>query len=262
MLMLKKILTHFFYPLPLCLGILVLGLVFLWATKRQRLGKALVTWGTVLLVLLGSHFLSPVLLGPLESQYPPLLNAETVLREGGRDAAGSPWIVVLGGGIVSDPALPPNSQLALASLARVVEGVRLYRALPGSRLLLSGGACFDPVPEAVLMAQVARLLGAAPQDVVLETESRDTADQAAIIAKILDRQPVILVTSAAHMPRALRLFANQGLHPVPAPTDYKTGEPAGFNPLILFPDSGALCLAQDAIHEYLGLAWAWVRGRR
>ena len=42
------------------------------------------------------------------------------------------WIVVLGGGHVSDPSLPANSQINPAALARVVEGVRLYKAIPGA----------------------------------------------------------------------------------------------------------------------------------
>ena len=58
MFMLKKIVALFFYPLSLCLGILILGLLFLWATRRQRLGKRLVTLGTVLLLLLSLPFIS------------------------------------------------------------------------------------------------------------------------------------------------------------------------------------------------------------
>ncbi len=50
MFVVKKIVTLFFYPLSLCLGILILGLWCLWATRRQRLGKGLVTLGTVLLL--------------------------------------------------------------------------------------------------------------------------------------------------------------------------------------------------------------------
>ena len=54
MFMVKKIVALFFYPVCLCLGILILGLFCLWATRRQRLGKVLVTLGTVLLLLLST----------------------------------------------------------------------------------------------------------------------------------------------------------------------------------------------------------------
>ena len=36
-----------------------------------------------------------------------------------------------------------------------MEGIRLFRMLPGSKLVLSGGRAFDPVPNAKIMADVA-----------------------------------------------------------------------------------------------------------
>ena len=128
---------------------------------------------------------------------------------------------MLGGGHVSDPRLPANSQISAAALGRVVEGVRLYKAIPGSKLLLSGGAVFDPVPEAEVMARIAVLLGVKPQDISLEPDSRDTADEAEIIAKMIGRERFILVTSASHMPRSMALFRKRGLQPIPAPTDFQ-----------------------------------------
>ena len=78
MFVVKKIVALFFYPVGLCLGILILGLFCLWATRRQRLGKVLVTLGTVLLLLLSTSFISSGLLVPLEHRYPALLHPETV----------------------------------------------------------------------------------------------------------------------------------------------------------------------------------------
>jgi uncharacterized SAM-binding protein YcdF (DUF218 family) len=260
MFMLKKIVALFFYPLSLGLEILILGLFCLWATRRARLGKALVTLGTMLLLLSSSPFLSSRLLIPLERRYPPLLHPEPVFRENQKSETSPRWIVVLGGGHVSNPSLPPNSQISEATLSRVVEGVRLHKAIPGSKLLLSGGRVFDPVPEAEVMAQTAVLLGVKPQDIMLEADSRDTAGEAEIIAKMLGREKFILVTSAAHMPRSMALFNQRGLNPIPAPTDYLAREaqtPALGN---YFPGIGSLGGTQTAVHEYLGLAWSWLRG--
>ncbi len=260
MFLLKKILSQFFYPVSLCLEILVLGLFFLWATRRPRLGKILVTLGTVLLLLLSLPPVSSRLLAPLEQRYPAILHPETV-SWGERPGVTSPkWIVVLGGGLVSDPRLPPNSQISEAALSRVVEGVRLYKAIPGSKLLLSGGAVFDPVPEARVMAQIAVLLGVKPQDIVLEQESRDTAAEAALIARMINGKRIILVTSAAHMPRSMALFKKQGLQPIPAPADFLVRERLYLTPGDFFPGPGSLGQVQTAVHEYLGMAWAWLRG--
>ena len=137
MFVMKKIVALFLYPVGLCLGILILGLFCLWATRRQRLGKVLATLGTVLLLLFSTSLISSGLLVSLEQRYPALLHPETV-SWGPKSSTSPKWIVVLGGGHVSDPRLPPNSQISAAALGRVVEGVRLHKAVPGSKLLLSG----------------------------------------------------------------------------------------------------------------------------
>jgi uncharacterized SAM-binding protein YcdF (DUF218 family) len=259
MFLLKKIVPLFLYPVSLCLGILILGLLCLWATRRQRLGKGLVTLGTVLLLLSSLPCLSRQTLTPLERRYPALLHPETVSWEG-KSSTSPKWIVVLGGGHRSDPGLPANSQISPAALGRVVEGVRLYKTIPGSKLLLSGGRVFDPVPEAEVMAQIAELLGVKPQDISQEADSRDTADQAKIVAKIIGRERFILVTSASHMPRSMALFKKRGLQPVAAPTGFLALQPQGSDPSRFFPGAGPLQQVETALHEYLGLAWSWLRG--
>jgi uncharacterized SAM-binding protein YcdF (DUF218 family) len=255
----KKIVALFLYPVGLCLAILILGLFCLWATRRQRLGKVLVTLGTVLLLLCSTSLISSGLLVPLEQRYPALLHPGTV--SWGPESSTSPkWIVVLGGGHVSDPRLPANSQISAAALGRVVEGVRLHKAVPGSRLLLSGGAVFDPVPEAEVMGRIAMLLGVKPQDIRLEGDSRDTAEEAENIAKMIGREKFLLVTSAAHMPRSMALFRRRGLEPIPAPADFRAPNIQSSGPGRFFPGVWSLAQTQIAVHEYLGLAWAWLRG--
>ena len=260
MFLLKKLVAQFFYPVSLSLELLVLGLFFLWVTRRVRLGKILVSLGTVVLLLWSSPLISPRLLTPLERHYPALLHPEALSRDGQTPGATPFWIVVLGGGHASDPQLPVNSQISQPALGRVVEGVRLYRAIPGSKLLMSGGGAFDPVPEARVMAEIALSLGVKSQDLRLEDASRDTADEAAVIAAMLHGQPIILVTSAAHMPRAMALFAKRGMHPLPAPADYLYRVPQRRAPGEYFPRADSLKWMEAAVHEYLGLAWAWLRG--
>jgi uncharacterized SAM-binding protein YcdF (DUF218 family) len=259
MFLLKKIVSALLCPVSLCLEILILGLFCLWATRRQRWGKILVTLGTLFLLLLSFPVISSQLLIPLERRYPALLHPETV-SWGQMSRTSTRWIVVLGGGIVLEPRLPANSQISEVTLARLVEGVRLYKALPGSKLLLSGGKVFDPVPEARLMAKTAILLGVKPQDIGLESDSRDTAQEARNIAKMISKGKFILVTSAAHMPRALAMFKKVGLEPIPAPTNYLAREAQGYRPNEFLPRADSLEEAADAMHEYLGLAWAWLRG--
>jgi uncharacterized SAM-binding protein YcdF (DUF218 family) len=259
MFLFKKIVAPLFFPVPLCLGLLLLGLFLLWFTRRQRAGKLFVTLGVALLFCFTQGTAPRLILRPLEYRYAPLMSSATEAARG--DLAAVRWIVVLGGGHTSDPALPATSQIEGPTLARLVEGIRLHRLIPGSRLLLSGGQVFDPVSNADIMAQVARALGVSPQDIVLEKESRDTEDEARIIRSMIGDEKFIMVTSASHMPRAMALFTKLGMRPIPAPTDHLTKESQGTSPGDFYPSAEGLRQAERAFYEYLGLAWARLRGR-
>ena len=258
MFLLKKIVSQFLVPLPWSAFLLLAGLFVLWLTRRQRLGKALVSLGTLLLLLLSYGAVSNRLLAPLEIRYPTY-----DAREGAAAAGPFRYVVVLGGGHSSDPCLPASSQLSEASLVRVVEGIRLQRENPGSVLVLSGGTVFDPVPEAETMVRLATDLGVEPASLIAEAGSRDTKDQARIIAELVGGEPFVLVTSAAHMPRAMALFENQGVHPVPAPTGHlvkgSVADEWRPSPRDFFPNGTDLHKAEIAFYEYLGMAWARLR---
>ncbi len=247
MFLLKKIVSPLFYPLTLILGILLLGLFLLARTRRQKTGKIVILMGILSLGLLSFDPVSEALLRPLEYKYPPLLSLENL-----KDTK---WIVVLGGGHVSDPRLPPNSQLSASALARLVEGIRFYRGLPNSKLILSGGALYDKVPEAKLFAEVAFEFGVKKEDMVLEEDSKDTEDEARLIAPIVGKERLVLVTSASHMPRSMTLFKRYGMSPLPAPTDHLTKEPGSISPRMFYPSAESLWNAERAFHEYLGLIW-------
>jgi uncharacterized SAM-binding protein YcdF (DUF218 family) len=225
----------------------------LWFTHKQKLGKIVVSIGVVFLATLSYGAVSSILLQPLEYKYPPVLTAQGV-----RDVK---WVVVLGGGHTSDPRIPSNSQLSDSSLSRLVEGIRLHRMLPDSELVLSGGSAFDPVPNAKVMADVARTVGVDDRDLLLESASKDTKDEAHLIREIVGQDRFILVTSASHMPRSMGLFKKLGMQPIPAPTDYWVKERQGISPAMFFPSSNGLRKAERAFYEYLGLAWANLRGQ-
>ena len=68
---------------------------------------------------------------PLEYRYLPLLAVEPYQE--------IKWIVVLGESNTAMAGLPAISRLSKTSLARLAEGIRLYRMLPDGKILLSGG---------------------------------------------------------------------------------------------------------------------------
>ncbi|MGA1824813.1 MAG: envelope biogenesis factor ElyC [bacterium] len=251
MFLFKKIVSRFFFPIPLTLIISFLGLYFLWRSEKQKVGKILVTIGICMLTVLSFSPISSRLLKPLEYRYKAYdgKNPEKIFR----------FIVVLGGGHACDPAIPITSQINNQTLARLIEGIRIYRQNPGSKLILSGGGRITT--EAEIMKEVAIILGITEHDIILESASQDTKDQARFIESIVREEHFVLVTSASHMPRSMALFRKRGMNPVPAPTNHKVRETSGFDFYFLFPSTGALESSEGAFYEYLGLVWAKLRGQ-
>lgn len=245
MLLFKKLFAPFFFPVSLCIELLFLGLVMLWGTRRQKAGKVLVTLGAGLLALLSTSFFADALLRPLEYKYPRLSDLNVVRSQvAGQEPV--KWIVVLAG----------NEWL---SWERPAEAVRLYRELPGIRLILSGGPGLGYTGAAIL-SQLTLFMGANPQDILLECESQDTEAEARLIKELVGKDRFILVTSASHMPRSMGLFKKQGMDPIPAPCGHLAAGSLDFSLWSFYPAARNLVSAEKAFYEYLGLAWAWLRG--
>jgi uncharacterized SAM-binding protein YcdF (DUF218 family) len=261
---LKKLLSAALQPCSVLLTVMIVGLVLLCFTKKQRTAKALLTAGLALMALL---FLDPVaraLVRPLEATYPPLLAEATQTVSSLPDGSPAPrWVVVLGGGHIENRSLAAGQQLSAPTLARLAEGIRLQRLLPESKLILSGGGNRHEATEADLLATAGASLGAAPDHMVLESQSRDTIDEVRALRAVLGEERFALVTSATHLPRAMAMFKKAGMNPVPAPTDYLAlDEPAGMGYVLgLVPRAGAGLIIERALHEYLGLFWARLRGQ-
>jgi len=197
------------------------------------------------------------MLRPLEQHY--LREPDLAAGQAGPTQA-IKYILVLGGGHTLDPKLAVTSWIESIALYRVVEGVRLYKAGPGRKLILSGGAGFDPLPEAQTISRLALIMGVKPQDIPLESGSRDTEDQARLIKTLVGREKFFLVTSAFHLPRAMPLFQKQGLAPVAAPAGQLVRQSQSWSSDDFFANSGGLYRVEMALHEYLGLAWPRLRG--
>jgi len=195
MFILKKIISAFLYPLPISLLISFLGLYLLWFTTKQRAGKILVSVGLVILTLFSYRVVADKLLRPLERQYDTFDIKKSSVVPKTEDEPAIKFVVVLGGGHTSDPDLPMISQIGRSSLVRLVEGIRIYRKYPGAKLLLSGSGVAE------VMARVARELGVPERDIILESKSKDTKDEAVLIKPIVDNKPFVLVTAASHIPR-------------------------------------------------------------
>ena len=257
MFLLKKVVSGSLMPLPLCLEMICVGIVLLWFTRKQKAGKILVSIGTILLTLLGNAVVSSTLLRPLENRYPSVDTAP----KGRPEVPTVKYIVVLGGAFTTDPDIPVASQLGESTLARLVEGVRLYQELPGRKLILSGGPLLGKTTESEAMSKAAQELGVAPQDIQLESNSLDTEDEARFVRPLVGNQQFFLVTSAAHMPRSMALFLKQGMNPIPAPTDHMAWGAYPLRPDSFYPTPLGLEIATRWVHENLGMIWEVLRNK-
>ena len=247
-------------PVPLSILISLMGLFLLWFTKRQRTGKILVSFGIFLVLFFSYNAPSNQLLRPLEKKY----DTENIQVENSipsENMGSVKFIVVLGGGHTSDANLPITSQIGENTLVRLIEGIRLYRKYAGVKLVLSGGRGSDPVPNAHIMANLAKELGVNENDILIESKSKDTIDEANFIKPIVKNEKFILVTSALHMPRAMAMFRKLGMNPIPAPTGHKVKDSQTLNPLLFIPNAGDLLKSEAGLHEYLGMVWSKLRGQ-
>jgi uncharacterized SAM-binding protein YcdF (DUF218 family) len=254
MFLFKKIFSRLFFPIPLCLEILLLGMFFLIFTKKQRIGKVIVLVGILFLGLISTDFVPDRLLLSLERQYPKF---EKSMAQG-KDVK---WIVVLGAGVLQDSSLPISSRLNDAAMFRTIEALRIHEMFPRTTLLLSGGGEKDELSSARGMARLVLSLGWGVTDIILEERPRDTAEEARFIQEKVGKDDFVLVTSASHMPRALGLFRKQGMNPIPAPTHHLVEENDTKKPWEYFPSDHAVHKMKRAVYEYLGLTWAKLRGQ-
>lgn len=253
--MLVKIVSRLFFPVPVICEILIVGLVLIWFTRRQKAGRILVTGGTFLLLALSCDPISTIFLRMLEQRYHPVAPAS--LQAAAGKSGGSTCIVVLGSGYSPDPSVDLDSHLSQDAVVRLLQGIQLCRQAASCKLVLSGG----PPAAAKTMNKIALSLGIEQKDIILEERSRNTEEEARLLQPTLGASPFFLVTSASHMPRAMDLFRKLGMEPIAAPTDYmaKTGGP--FSPDHFYPGTGALSKSERGIYEYLGLAWEKLLGQ-
>lgn len=248
----------FLLPVPLVLIGLLAGLLLLHLGRR-RAGTFTLAGSTLLLALFAWPPFGGWLLGPLERQYAPVTDPAVLAADlAARHQAGPVRVLVLGAGHWPSAERPLSSELRATAIARLAEGVRLHHALPGSRLVTSGAG--EPPSMAATAAALARSWGIEAIDT--HPSPGNTAAEARVAAERFGDAPLVLVTSASHMPRAMALFRARGLDPIPAPTHYLRPPPEAdpWRVRAQRPSASGLHMSERAIYEYLGLAWAGLRG--
>lgn len=231
--------------------LIVLVLILLAAgcslLRWRKTTGVLVILAIALFVSIGCGPVPTLFLNDLQAEY----SANAVIHE-----AHSTAIILLGDGTErfngrDGMAIEP---VALA-YGRIAKALELYRACKqknsGCTILVTGG---DPqhhgATEAEVYGALLQRLGVDSSDLLLETRSLNTWQNAQYTAALLTAHPadqVFLVTSGLHLRRSVLYFGRFGIHGQPVRADSVSALSS------VIPVSYNFLLTDLAIHEYVGV---------
>lgn len=251
---LSKILWNAIAPGSLLLILVLFGWLLLMRGANRKakwvLGCAALAMLLISLVPLGDW-----LLEPLETRF--LANPVLPPKIDG--------IIVLGGVEDSERTAAWNQVEVNASAERFLASLALARRYPSARVLFTSGSG-TLTNQKLKGADVAKRLyleqGLEPARLILESNARNTVENAVLsraLAKPARGEVWVLVTSAAHMPRAVGVFCQAGWPVIPYPVDHRTVR--GHSRWIDYGLSGNLDTLNMGIKEWLGLASYYLMGR-
>lgn len=214
---------------------------------RFKLGRKLLWLSAMGLFVFGALPIGGLLIAPLEERFTAAATFERV-----------DGIIVLAGAERTDLSAAHGQPQFDRYTDRLTTFLILANRFPQARLLHSGGGGGRAGNQSDVSRELIIGAGIDPGRITFERDSRHTCDSANVsfdLARPSDRERWLLVTSAAHMPRAVACFRAAGWQPIPYPTDYKQGN--SFMSFWLFDNLDKL---DFAAHEWIGLAYSRASG--
>ncbi|WP_419675955.1 ElyC/SanA/YdcF family protein [Aliarcobacter butzleri] len=246
MFLLKKIISAFLLPVPIGIILLFLALFFLLKNSYKK-AKIFLVLGFFWFALLSNQTISNMIISPLENAHPPLKETPKDIK----------YILVLGNGHKTNDNFPITSELNTTAINRLIEGIRHYKNLENSKLIVSGYSFDDVNSHAQMQKKLAISLGVNEADIITLDTPKDTKEEAIEAKKIVGNQKLILVTTASHMKRAVMLFEKEDLNIIASPTNHKfftsTYPTSYFN-------ATNIKKVELATHEYLGMIYSYLKG--
>lgn len=251
------------FLVPGSMTLLLLGLIagvgmLYMRDAWPRRGRRVLTAFVVLYTILSLPVFADALAAGLDRGYGSLAAPE--------EANGATAIVVLSGGSETyRTAIGEINSMSGPSAFRTLETARVYRLLDEPWVVVSGGVG-DPFatlsPESKPMQAALQDAGVPADRILLEPASRNTYEQAVNLAPLLAAHGIerfVLVTSSAHMWRALATFRGQGLYPIPSQSAARSIDlPARAS--VIIPTTAALRDSRGYLREYMALLYYWSRG--
>jgi uncharacterized SAM-binding protein YcdF (DUF218 family) len=234
---------------------LVLVAAFALLFRRRALAGWLLYPAAVMLLVISLLPVGQWLLLPLENRFPAPAERPDEVHG-----------VIILGGAVELPVFAGRGLVAFNENAeRNIALLELADRYPAAKLVLTGGQgdILGPgISEADVIREFARRHGLDRGRVILEDRARNTYENAALSKLLAAPEPGerwLLVTSAAHMPRAVGTFRQVGWPVIPYPVDFRT---SGKLDLLVVPDAAQRWRELDqAVRGWIGLIAYRLTGR-
>ncbi len=142
---------------------------------------------------------------------------------------------------------------------RFIQAARLYHTGHIRKILVSGGNAMmvnkKGYNEADFVAENLQQMGIPGKDIIIEKNARNTIENAAFSKLLLDSagsSSSLLITSAIHMPRAMKIFTKAGINATPFPGNYRV------LPVDTEFSWGSLIPTQEAFSKWTLILKEWV----
>lgn len=248
----SKLLAFLTSPSNLLIVLIVIGTLLLF-TRWIRLARRLLVLATVVILTIGLTPVGSVLLRVLEDRFPawdPSRGAPT-------------GFIILGGAVDPELSAARHATALGGSAERLTAVAELARRYPAAKFIYSSGsgALFGGLAEADYVLPLFESFAIPTSRITLERDSRNTFENATFSKALAAPKPGerwVIVTSAAHMPRAIGAFRAAGFDVEAYPVDWLTG---GDSTAILPSFLSGLAATDAAAHEFIGLVAYRLSGR-
>jgi len=240
---LSKILQFLISPYTWVFILIVWG----FFNKNSKKKKRLLLWSIIVFYFFSNDFL-------IDEAYRIYEERDQKLSELSSDYDA---VIILGGFVTYDNY--QNMEKFRASTDRFLQGYKIYKLHKAKKIMLVGGSGSISNPEnkeGPIISHYLQQVGLPLNDIIVESESKNTHENATksalILNKIYPDGKFLLVTSGFHMPRAKRCFKKTGLNVTPFSVDQYAGKRKFVFDHLFIPDVEAMRKWEIIIHEWVG----------
>lgn len=238
---------------PLNQSLLGIGLgmsLISFTNIKPLIGKSLVWFSIVWVMLCTQYFFSYWLIDPLEKAFPPIQAHSKQWQ-----STNATWVLACYH--YDAESLPLVSQFNHCSIERLVHAANMYRVKP-TTIYLTGGN-FNINTELDYASQAKKLLlalGVNMPDIKIINKGTNTRSEAQELSSYIKHEKLAVISSATHGIRLSKILKNANIDFVFVPVHYATKGEIVYT--LNLPSTHALLRSERAFYEYAALIKYWL----